>query len=403
MLGLFDTANDTVSDDFDRLALLADSGLSRRNLLARAAGLAVASVIPPWVPLVSGKGHRSRSHAHSAATVTRPCLPQQKGQCPPESSRTKWNSQCAHPVAKETTALHNGCGPLGGLAVGGHNFGDIIPDDVGAAIFTDACNSHDCCYGTCNSVRAECDAQALRGWLNACNAHASGADTNTRLGPVLGLASLAYCYEVAAFYYDAIRLGGTGAFETAQSEVCECCVGPSECAPGQTICAGSCVDVQTDNFNCGGCGKSCGSGEVCSSGACGDNPCPAGETLCAGACVDTYSDPNNCGKCGNKCGPNEGCDFGEYCYPHCPLGTVFCKGSCLEDEDLWSDPANCGECGNICGSNHVCERGECVSTVPTPCGPDLTCPPLYICWTCAARNLTTEDGLCAEVGIEPCD
>jgi hypothetical protein len=29
--------------------------------------------------------------------------------------------------------------------------------------------------------------------------------------------------------------------------------------------------------------------------------CPAGQTLCAGTCVNLSQDPNNCGRCGNVC------------------------------------------------------------------------------------------------------
>lgn len=40
------------------------------------------------------------------------------------------------------------------------------------------------------------------------------------------------------------------------------------CGNGQTCCNNSCVNLQTDRNNCGGCGTTCGSGLSCQSGVC---------------------------------------------------------------------------------------------------------------------------------------
>jgi hypothetical protein len=34
------------------------------------------------------------------------------------------------------------------------------------------------------------------------------------------------------------------------------------------LCGGSCIGTQTDARNCGACGKTCGGGQICSSGMC---------------------------------------------------------------------------------------------------------------------------------------
>lgn len=44
-------------------------------------------------------------------------------------------------------------------------------------------------------------------------------------------------------------------------------------------------DTQTDEQNCGACGRTCSGSRTC----------------CAGACVNTASDSDNCGSCGNSC------------------------------------------------------------------------------------------------------
>jgi hypothetical protein len=40
------------------------------------------------------------------------------------------------------------------------------------------------------------------------------------------------------------------------------------CAVGQTSCNNSCTNLSTDNNNCGACGQVCGTGSLCSNGAC---------------------------------------------------------------------------------------------------------------------------------------
>src|SRR5262245_55007986 len=57
------------------------------------------------------------------------------------------------------------------------------------------------------------------------------------------------------------------------------------CPPGTSDCGGQCVDVMTDDDNCGSCGESCASlggiglgyGKICVDGNC---QCLAGEELC---------------------------------------------------------------------------------------------------------------------------
>lgn len=85
------------------------------------------------------------------------------------------------------------------------------------------------------------------------------------------------------------------------------CPVPLECPPGQTDCGGTCVDVQSDPVNCGGCGNYCPTGR-CAQGACA---CPDGLTDCGGSCVDLQADPNNCGACFVGCEEGADCAGGQ--------------------------------------------------------------------------------------------
>jgi len=89
-----------------------------------------------------------------------------------------------------------------------------------------------------------------------------------------------------------LGLGCNGAL-VCQGGICAC---PS----GTSACFGYCVDEQTDNANCNGCGVVCPtSAPTCQGGAC---ICASGSAVCSGTCVDEQTDPSNCGGCGISCG-----------------------------------------------------------------------------------------------------
>ena len=65
------------------------------------------------------------------------------------------------------------------------------------------------------------------------------------------------------------------------------------------LCGGSCVDTQTDEANCGGCGHACDSGKACQGSSCVTPTCGVGQLQCGG-CVDSIGahpccDDNDCG------------------------------------------------------------------------------------------------------------
>ena len=172
------------------------------------------------------------------------------------------------------------------------------------------------------------------------------------------------------------------------------------CETGQTLCAGPlCTDLQTDPDNCGACGTSCPSGEVCVAGACATS-CPTGDDVCTpdggsrGFCVDVKNDNQNCGKCGQACPSGEPCVNGA-CSTSCAKSATLCQpeSGAAFCADLQSDDQNCGACGAPCASDQLCANGKCAGACDpsqTKCTPDAG-PPY-----CA--DMQTDNANCGSCG-----
>lgn len=146
------------------------------------------------------------------------------------------------------------------------------------------------------------------------------------------------------------------------------------CLGGSVNCAGVCVELQSDNRNCGACATVCDATHTCISGNCSPlsaPACPAGQVSCAGACVDPQTDETHCGasgacggaQAGAACAAGQVCSGGT-CALTCQAGLVDCGGKCI---DPLSDAAHCGasgacsggEAGTVCAAGQVCSAGAC--------------------------------------------
>ncbi len=84
---------------------------------------------------------------------------------------------------------------------------------------------------------------------------------------------------------------------------------PPSCFGGATECDSTCVDMMSDQANCGACGAACGPDTVCTAGACAPvaQLCDGGALMCGTACVDPMVDVANCGACGTACTADQRC------------------------------------------------------------------------------------------------
>jgi len=113
------------------------------------------------------------------------------------------------------------------------------------------------------------------------------------------------------------------------------------CPDGEVQCNGRCVETESNDRHCGGCGMPCGQGAACIGGVC----------ECADDASTDCRHPQAC--CGSL-----GCQSDPMC-PNiqCGPGTVKCGNTCVSD--ILSDPFHCGACGNACSADEVCVQGEC--------------------------------------------
>jgi hypothetical protein len=254
----------------------------------------------------------------------------------------------------------------------------------------------DCCAGVCTNIR---DATNCGSCGHACEGSSQCCgDVCTSLTDPSNCGG---CGVMCGPCQACTEIGGSGAciYTCTATQICDgdICV---ECPPGTINCyGGACIDVLTDNKNCGRCEYECNDpsgyggppGSFCVNGAC---VCPAGTTQCPNEvgnldeCFDLLTTSFNCGYCNHACNdelrgsicvggecvcPQGSSPCGNLCCPAdaqcangvctcigdscpCPAGTLLCNGECI---DPVTDPRHCGGCGVVCSAVQRCEGGRC--------------------------------------------
>ena len=133
----------------------------------------------------------------------------------------------------------------------------------------------------------------------------------------------------------------------------------ASCPRGRVKCGETCADLFSSPDNCGACGLSCSSSEVCSRGVCATK-CHSGSEDCGRACVSTVSDNSHCGSCFSQCPTGLVCGLST-CSPECPDGLEDCGGGCLSTD---YHPLHCGACNGVCASGELCGDGVCGGACP---------------------------------------
>ena len=181
------------------------------------------------------------------------------------------------------------------------------------------------------------------------------------------------------------------------------------CLVGQTNCNGVCVDMQSDNGNCGMCNVRCPATTMCLRGACttlandgGTDGTPTdivtdnGAVTDAGTPADTSTvtdngtvtdagTPTDAGTLTDAAMDNGGCGAGE----------ARCGIVCVS---LATNPSHCGACGRGCASGQSCTGGVCVGAMDASMD---TAPPPTDDGVVCTGGLVNCGGFCLNVSNDP--
>ncbi len=91
--------------------------------------------------------------------------------------------------------------------------------------------------------------------------------------------------------------------------------------------------------------------------------CTGATVDCGGVCANTQTSTAHCGGCGRTCATGQSCVAGT-CMLVCTAPTVVCGGACA---NLQTSAAHCGMCDRACATGATCVAGRCVGgVIPGP-------------------------------------
>ena len=160
------------------------------------------------------------------------------------------------------------------------------------------------------------------------------------------------------------------------------------CAPNQSVCNNTCIDTQTNIYNCGSCDNTCSVNKVdnstsveCKGGQCIATHCDSNSYLQDGKC--SKSTPLICGNAKKDCTELEGqlavlCIDNECVVRSCQEGYILASNRCSKCDSSKpstcnnqcvnknTDVKHCGSCGKECKTSDfphstsvVCQSGSC--------------------------------------------
>ena len=189
----------------------------------------------------------------------------------------------------------------------------------------------------------------------------------------------------------------------ASGECVSSCGGVA-CATDELCCDHQCVS-STSASSCGTCENKCsGSESMCEAGKCVSS-CNAGLEACKGECVNLKTDDANCGKCGTKCGDNKMCVDGVCaCKPKTCAGLGY---TCGTTDDGCGNELDCGSCvegetctNNVCGckSTTCAAAGKNCGAMSDGCGGTLNCGTCPSSQTCSDNVCGCVPKTCSSLG-----
>jgi hypothetical protein len=174
-----------------------------------------------------------------------------------------------------------------------------------------------------------------------------------------------------------------------------CSSGACGCPAGLTACGDACVDTNSDPLNCGSCGVNVNADagpdvkpQQCVEGQPVELTCQYPEEVCGDRCIDVYTNEANCGQCGMACAAGQVClsrlcqdlTSSNLCSGPNPMYTcdqLFCNGpstcnpesnlaiynGCVNGAPPCAQGATCDEATDTCGPAPACVATNYVKIV----------------------------------------